>query len=1298
MPAALFLCLLLFAIGGAQAAISGVQVAGATNVQAVISYQAPNDAGCTIEVSEDPSLRPPVNDVNPDLFPGSNLDTRDAALVNGASRWFVVGRRAVDLAADGKWYSRALQTDTAHYFAIHCGADTVTGDFRTANLPVGATYPWPIPQDPQTGNFRWPSVDTDDRSQAVIDPNYGTRIRRITVPGDYVSLAWSKQRFSQAAGANWRNAAASLADDASAAIYTAGGNDWLAITNPNISFGGSYEIGSGIDFVTVRLKASSQGASPAQRSVDVCLTIDGAACLGNTRSVALNTAETVHVLGASERIDVWGAALWPQDINGNQSFGVLIRAGAGTSDVSIQYVEMDLAMSEVPGTTVAGNFSTCAPVTSNGGFHCSFPGAGGSANNMYWIHPGTGEVRWLGKIIGNLNGNQVPCYSLNALWDVADPNVYYCGASAGAGTLLLKGIYTGNDSAAPPSSFAQFSWQNLTPLGSIESQIQSLNPGFNPKTYSCLLYSIVNHFAIFNCLQGDQGSMGWLAALDLGNKQPMGQGGTGRMVAAANSFGNPNTRWCGIHSLEPISSINWIGWTPAIGPQPYTVTLQSALPASAGVFTIQISGEPAPRLMDAAAGDVFQLTGSAGFDFLRILQKNSSTQWIVERRTTGASPAAQPAGARLQPVCNAYYAGPDNAPTVYWSFLDDPFGNDAGNKAWVIERVLTGSHIVQRGNYRLQPGLDGYQIVTPGAPKSWNQPVSFTVQSNPEWAGVRAYAGIDPSTGLEAYAQHPSYENYQAAGEGRSNWFVDMLPFVGFYKLTESITRVPPFSQVYRANLTRLDRSVFPTLALCGGRMLKDITPGPIRDQDSYTLCAGAGCAAGAAASDVFLNCPPPVSPRSFCIQSYAGDPSQVCVADQVPYAQSITQFYFDRSALRNRVLTNGLMAFHSPRTFMELDSASSLPDGSWIIFPSYANNARRDLYMVKVPGQPPFDGPADQMTHPLPVPVTFTPPPGRNVADAFVSYGPSTKLGNSSAPQACSGGSTCTITIRARPGELAFIQVVYRDGNGNPVGQTGIQVAIPAPGAAAPRPAISSSGIVNAASFQPNIAPRGIVSVFGSNLASCRAQAAGLPLPSTLCDAGITFNNQPGLLYFASPGQLNVLLPGSIRPQQDVQAVVSRLGSQSNPVIVPGAFVGESAPAIFPYTLQDQKLRAVIQNSDLSLNGLAGQPLNTRPLRPGEAATLYANSLGPTAPDVGDGQAAPANPPAQTVKNVAVYINGIKQTVSFSGLTPYLSALYQVNFVLDPATPVQPGDQNQVWLNVDGAESPHLIVSLAPP
>jgi uncharacterized protein (TIGR03437 family) len=1438
----------LLAVAVAEGAITNTQVVGVSNVQAVITYQSPIDGACTVEASEGlAGFTQLVHDVDPALFADSNSDSRFTTASNGRQRTFIIGQRAVGQASDQKWYSRALQTDTTHSYRIHCGDDTSTGTFHTTNIPGGATYPWPIPQDPKTGDFRWPSVDGADRTQTVIDPNYGTLIRRVTLPGDFPGLSFTKKRFSQVSATNWTGAG-SLSPSASGVIrihagggdytdpdgnawsadrgfsgggtftttnairntptpalyqserwsdqpfkysftvpngnytvtlkfaeiyfnqpgqrlfnvllngqpaltrfdivaeagasFTAvdrpfpvvvsdgritidfapvlsnpkvnaiqilpqnaapqgpaapgaavstGATDWLIFTNPGITMSAAYIFGQAIDSVTVRVTGFGQGTAAEDRSIDVCLTIDGATCRGNIRTVVLDRSSSVQQLGG---VDTWGAALWAQDVNGNGSFGVMIRPSkAGAPPISIQSAEMDVTMSEQAGFPDAGSFRTCAAVKSNGGFHCSYPGSGGNGYNyLFWIDPVSGDVRRLGGLIAtNWGGPQTFCLSSNALFDSADPNVYYCEGLLNNHPVILKGTYTGNDNEAPPGAAAPMTWVNITPPGNgIGDLIKKFDPTFDPASFSCFLNDVFNSYGVIRCPTAGQDSIGWLAVLDLKK---------GVIVAAANTAAAPNTRWCGLHAVEPLDiTLNWIGWNPSIlfgnspGRGPYSVTLQDSLPAT-GTATIHVSGEPTPYLMDAAAGDLFIVnTGKPGFELVRIVRKNSSTEWVVNHTAAFTTPTAHGAGEQLMAYCNA---GPADDPTVgasvYWSFLEDPRAQDTTGQKWVPEKVLTGAHLAQRGAFRIE---SAYSVVTPGLPTSLNKPVTFQIPSNPKWAGQ--YVGVNGASLPNTYQSHSSYENYLAKEAGRNNWFVDLLPFIGGSNVTSSITPVPGSTQVYKVNGAALNRAVAPSFALCGGRQLLDVSPGPIQDSNPYSYCVGSGCSAGASAGDVFISCPQPVSKSSSCTGAFNGDDSAVCVSSLVPYGQSITQFFLDRTGPGDRVLTNGLFPWHSPRSAMILSTASPLPDGSWVAFPSYANNARRDIYLVKVP--PPPQPSSLAMNDLMPQSVSVTAPNTTGIQQVLLQYGGTDQLGSSTVPVSCSPGAACPVSVSGRPEGILYVKPVYLDANGKTVAEGPVQVTVVGgvAGANLPAPKIAANGVLNAASLAPAIAPGGVVSIFGENLATCEAKPDSYPLPTTLCDSRVSFNGQSARYLYANPSLVNVLLPGITAVGQDVNVIASRESLDSAPFKVPGSAIQAVAPALYSYTSADGKVRAMVQNSDQTLNGpIADPPSTTRPMRLGESGVVFLNSLGATDPPVADGDAAPSEPPARPLAPVEVRVNGFPEPVLSANLSPQSAGSYQINFTLDPATPIQDGDNNYISVASGENQSQRLLISL---
>jgi hypothetical protein len=163
-----------------------VRVEGTTATQALLRYTAPDANPCTLEVREGSSGAPLAHDEDPRLFPGSQSDGGGAA-----NRFWVVGKKRTDLAADGRYYSRALQTNTRHRYLLTCGNQKTEGSFKTANIPLGKTFSEPLQLDREhPGRNVFPTIDPDDRAQSIVDPNTGARIKRVTLPKDSDGLSW----------------------------------------------------------------------------------------------------------------------------------------------------------------------------------------------------------------------------------------------------------------------------------------------------------------------------------------------------------------------------------------------------------------------------------------------------------------------------------------------------------------------------------------------------------------------------------------------------------------------------------------------------------------------------------------------------------------------------------------------------------------------------------------------------------------------------------------------------------------------------------------------------------------------------------------------------------------------------------------------------------------------------------------------------------------------------------------------------------------------------------------------------
>ena len=202
------------------------------------------------------------------------------------------------------------------------------------------------------------------------------------------------------------------------------------------------------------------------------------------------------------------------------------------------------------------------------------------------------------------------------------------------------------------------------------------------------------------------------------------------------------------------------------------------------------------------------------------------------------------------------------------------------------------------------------------------------------------------------------------------------------------------------------------------------------------------------------------------------------------------------------------------------------------------------------------------------------------------------------------------------------------------------------------------ATAVVNAATFAAGISPGGLFSIFGTGLAGTG--------PATTVD----FDGASAAVLLASPFQINAQVPPALGPGMHVLRVVSPFGTVQQNVMVanvsPGIFLlgGASAPAV--------------ENTDGSVNS----PAN--PLPRGGALIIYATGLGAT------------NKQGQfdvTAATVTAVLNGVEMPVSFSGLAPGFTGLYQVNVIL-PAG-VAPGLGIPLTLKVSGSASNTVSVSL---
>ena len=226
--------------------------------------------------------------------------------------------------------------------------------------------------------------------------------------------------------------------------------------------------------------------------------------------------------------------------------------------------------------------------------------------------------------------------------------------------------------------------------------------------------------------------------------------------------------------------------------------------------------------------------------------------------------------------------------------------------------------------------------------------------------------------------------------------------------------------------------------------------------------------------------------------------------------------------------------------------------------------------------------------------------------------------------------------------------------------------------------PSIAPQGVLNGASFLPEIAPGAWITIQGMNLSATTrswrtSDFVGGNLPKQLDDVSVTVGGKPAYISFISPTQLNVLTPqDSITGLQPVQVTTAE--GKSNAVLATDVAL---SPALFAFSSQVGRYVAAV-GAD---GRLVGPPnlipgLLTSPVKPGDIILLFGTGFGPTTPSTPDG--ASVNP-ASVANSVTARIGGATAQIQFAGIVS--PGLYQFNVVVPPV----PNGDNLVLLEVGG-------------
>ncbi len=231
--------------------------------------------------------------------------------------------------------------------------------------------------------------------------------------------------------------------------------------------------------------------------------------------------------------------------------------------------------------------------------------------------------------------------------------------------------------------------------------------------------------------------------------------------------------------------------------------------------------------------------------------------------------------------------------------------------------------------------------------------------------------------------------------------------------------------------------------------------------------------------------------------------------------------------------------------------------------------------------------------------------------------------------------------------------------------------------------PASSSSTSVDAASYARAAATGQIMAAFGNGFPAgigINVGATSVPLPTQLSNVSVRVNGLLAPLFFVGVGlgapgafQINYQLPY----ETPTGIAFVEVLNNGTPVTSEFLTVSPAAPGNFTYNASGQG-QASVQNQDFSQNGDPAQIPNARPEARGRYIIIYANGLGGQFINaatqqpliLASGVAAPGNPLYVTPTKPAVTVGGVPATVDFSGLTPGLVGLWQLNVLLPASAP----------------------------
>ena len=273
---------------------------------------------------------------------------------------------------------------------------------------------------------------------------------------------------------------------------------------------------------------------------------------------------------------------------------------------------------------------------------------------------------------------------------------------------------------------------------------------------------------------------------------------------------------------------------------------------------------------------------------------------------------------------------------------------------------------------------------------------------------------------------------------------------------------------------------------------------------------------------------------------------------------------------------------------------------------------------------------------------------------------------------------------------ELSFPRVVLLDPSGNiyisDTQNNVIRLMTPN--------APSIGGVITASGFGgfTSIAPGAFIEIYGSNLAADSlnwgSSFNGVNAPTSLAGTMVTIGGQPAFIAYASPGQVNALVPSNVGTGQQQITVTTAIGtSAAYTVTVNPTAAGLLAPGYLNIGGM-QYVGALFPDYQTFVappGAISGY--TSRRAKPGDVLIIFGVGFGPVTPNIPASQIVPGNT-ALTLP-FQISFGPAPATLQYAGLAPSLVGVYQFNVVV-PNIP--PSDAVPVTFTLGGVNGAQAL------